>query len=233
MTPDEYNQRELDSGNIVISDLTELTRHWQDFQGLVVDGKLGPNTLASLHAWDPCTDLPPLEGDDDGTRLMNKTMELNLIERGQGETHGNNRGPRIEFYRTTDGTGIGPGGSGPWCATLQSSSFMRSLEDLGMDKPCATSRNAKRFGDSIGRAGRYLTVPEIACMVVWNRGSNPAQGHIAQCVSYDAVTDTMMTLDGNKNERGERYAEVQVFTHANGSWRNKLYCLSTLAARPA
>ena len=234
MTAEEYNALGLERGLIRPSDFVELVRHWQEAQGLHVDGKLGPNTVASLRAWQPRPELHSIAGDADaGSFLMLKTLEFNVSEYGEGETDGNNQGYRIDYWRETDGTGIGVGGSGPWCGTVQSSSLQRAAAFGDMRLPCRTSRNAKRLGDNVGRAGRYITVPEIACFVVWHRGQNPAQGHIGQALSYDLETDMLRTVEGNRARPGESRAYMGEFEYPAGSWRDDLYCLSTLSLPPA
>ncbi len=230
MTPEEYNSAALKAGRFGHDDIADLVRHWQEEQGLLIDGKLGTNTLDSLHAWSDVEETTPLEGLDDGSYLMLKALELNLAEVGQGETEANNRGERIDYYRKTDGTGIGPGAQGPWCATLQSSSLMRASAEGKIAMPCRTSRSSRRLGNQIGHAGRFLNVPEAGCLVIWQWGSNPRKGHIGQCVTYDPTTDTLYTVEGNKNRPGENRAFVGEFVHPNGKWRRRLYCLSTLSS---
>lgn len=234
ITPEQYNQREIDRGNLTIRHVTELVRVFQESAELelLVDGRFGPNTVAALVSARHMQPAPA--ADRPGEAIMLGALSLNLAEIGQGETHGNNRGPRIDFYRETDGTGIGPGGSGAWCATLQSSSLVRSAGDLDLELACRTSRGAKNLGDYVGQAGRFLSIPEVGCFVVWHRGIG-RQGHIGQCVSYDLATDTLVCVEGNKLEprpRRSRWATVAEHTYPNGLWRPKLYCLSTLAEAP-
>lgn len=50
MDANDYNQSQIDSGNLNIDKITELIRFWQDGHGLVVDGKAGPVTLSTIDA---------------------------------------------------------------------------------------------------------------------------------------------------------------------------------------
>lgn len=47
---DSYNAKRLNRGAVGPSHLTELTRHYQVTNGLVVDGKFGPSTAAAVEA---------------------------------------------------------------------------------------------------------------------------------------------------------------------------------------
>jgi murein DD-endopeptidase MepM/ murein hydrolase activator NlpD len=50
MTANEYNQKQLDSGDLSISNVTTLVEAWQRLHPpLAVDGYCGPNTIASLN----------------------------------------------------------------------------------------------------------------------------------------------------------------------------------------
>lgn len=48
MTPDEFNAAQLASGALTVAHVTEMVRAWQTAHGLVVDGKAGPITIASI-----------------------------------------------------------------------------------------------------------------------------------------------------------------------------------------
>jgi hypothetical protein len=238
MKADDYNQKQISDGNITGSIITPLTELWQRKHGLPVDGKLDPGTLESLahdeiieSDTDPRIKGLEVEKLNRGQEIMLGALSFVIGEIGQGETAGNNRGERIDYYRTTDGTGSGPGGAGAWCASFQSSGLVHSAKDIGRPLPCRTSRGAKNLGDSVGNAGQFLSVPERGCFVVWHRGVG-RQGHIGQCESYDPITDTLVTIEGNKLEprpRKSRWAKVARHTYPNGLWREKIYSISTLS----
>src|SRR3990172_7526092 len=56
MTEDEYNkavtynQNQLTSGALTAEHVTSMTVQWQQKHGLTVDGKAGPNTIASIES---------------------------------------------------------------------------------------------------------------------------------------------------------------------------------------
>ena len=233
MTAEAYVARRLHRGELTAADVVAFVKAFQTEQGLLVDGKPGDQTMAALRLWSPDFDFDKdheagkdAAETDVGAFLMLKTLELNVREFGEGETEGkNNSSARIDFYRETDGTGIGPGGTGAWCSTLQSSSLNRAADFGEVELPCRTSRSAKKLGDFVGAAGRYLSEPEVGAFIVWHRGSNPAQGHIGQVISYDRATDHLVTVEGNKG----RQSVVGEYEYPRGEWRDRLYCISTLA----
>lgn len=228
-----FNTKAIAMGAVTPHHLVDLAESFQSGHGfLEVDGMIGPSTRVALEALREPAWLQAL---DDGARIMARALELTLAELGEGETQGNNKGPRIDFWRETDGTGIGLTRKNAWCGVLRSSCFVRAAEELELELGFKTSRNAKRLGDNVGEAGRFLDVPEPGCLVVWHRGFG-RQGHVGACVSYDPATDSLTTVDGNKLEprpRRSRRAKVAEFYHPAGIWREDLYCLSTLALEPA
>lgn len=48
MTPDDYNAQQLSLGMLTYPHITALVRYWQGGHSLDVDGKAGPNTIASI-----------------------------------------------------------------------------------------------------------------------------------------------------------------------------------------
>ena len=53
MTPDEYNQKQIDQGELRGGHLTELTLLWQETYNLKEDGFCGPLTLLNPRAVAP------------------------------------------------------------------------------------------------------------------------------------------------------------------------------------
>jgi len=45
---EDYNVRQIEAGNITIEQVTEMVRYWQSGHELLVDGKCGPATQASI-----------------------------------------------------------------------------------------------------------------------------------------------------------------------------------------
>ena len=48
MTPDAYNQRQMDTGQLTVQHISHLVRAYQLTSGLSVDGMAGPKTLRSM-----------------------------------------------------------------------------------------------------------------------------------------------------------------------------------------
>ncbi len=216
MDSNEYNQQLINSGMLRGVDLTKLTEHWQKYYLLKIDGKCGPNTLKSLLG---------------GATIDISEVDVLLVaekEIGKGEdpTLGNNRGADVDRYRAGDGTNKGEGGSGSWCGSFVSFCY---VEAAGGDLPFKTSRGAKRLGRNVAAAGRECDLPEPGAVIVWDRGRLKWQGHVGLCHHYDPTTDTLVTIEGNKNKRGRRFAKVGYFTYPNGLWRKKLDRIATLA----
>jgi hypothetical protein len=229
-----YNAKALEADEIKPWHISRLTLAWQIAKGIEpVDGKLGPITRESLEV----SPTPPEPGDDPGLAIMLLGLELAELELGKGEDPalGNNRGADVDRYRSEDGTGMGPGGAGPWCASFAASRHVVAAGNLELEMGCRTSRNAKRYCDLMTAGGRPLDEPEPGCIVVWHRGARGTwgrsrKGHIGLCVSYDPSMDTLITIEGNKTQRGQRFAKVARFAYRAGSWRSGLYGLATLAA---
>lgn len=170
-------------------------------------------------------------------------LELALAECGRGENPqlGNNRGEDVDTYRTMDGTGKGPGGSGAWCASFVSYTLMRACAKLGYRIPCATSRGAQRLTKNVAGAGRWAVRPgqskgvgiRAGDVVCWRRGGlRDWRGHVALVVRWQPTTDTLVIIEGNRNNRvdaqGRRYAVVDERTIGSGRWRRKLFGVASL-----
>lgn len=171
---------------------------------------------------------------------------------GKGETPGrNNQGPDVDFFRENDGVPDSDlhqartGGSGAWCATATSAVCTIAARELNIELPFKTSRGSKMLCQRARDAGAYVvcegsgkervdfnddfyTIP-IGSLVAWDTGSMHAPvdwtGHSALAVSYDPVTDTLETYEGNKNNfyyRGRKYARYGKFTYASGVWRHRI-----------
>jgi hypothetical protein len=234
MAPSDFVQRELGAGRLRFRHIAEMTRFWQAGHGLPVDGLPGRRTVESIEValGGHSTDAP------DWALFQKRALAIALAEEGQGEDPklGNNRGAAIYKYRRGDGTGRPWDIAGPWCAAFASWCLMRSAEGLGYGPPFKTSRGAKRLTENVAAAGRRCAVPEPGALICWHRsrlGRMSRKGHVAFVVSYDPATDTLVSVDGNKLGRGERWADVEQFTHPRGRWRRGLYLMATMAPRPA
>jgi len=232
MAPRDFVQREIRSGRFTYDHIVELTRFWQTSHGLEVDGLPGRRTVESIEAAisPPSTDAP------DWALFQERTVAIALGEEGQGEDPkaGNNRGEAVYKYRRGDATGRPWDLDGPWCASYASWCFARSGEGLGYRLPFRTSRGAKRLTENVAEAGRRCTHPEVNAAICWHRsrlGALSRKGHIGFIVAYDPAADSMVTVEGNKNRRGERFAKVERFHYPNGRWRRDLYLMATMAPR--
>lgn len=213
---DEYNQNQIIKGNIWGSHITKLTEHWQKYYLLKVDGKCGPDTLKNI-----------LGGDTiDVAKVDVLLVAEKEIGKGEDPAIGNNRGADVDRYRAGDGTGKGQGGRGSWCGSFVS---FCHVEAAGGFPPFETSRGAKRLGRNVAAVGRECDLPEPGAVIVWDRGKLKWRGHVGLCHHYDVTTDTLITIEGNKNRRGQRFAKVGYFTYPNGLWRKKLDRIATLA----
>jgi hypothetical protein len=229
-----YNAKALEADEIKPWHISRLTLAWQRANQIEpLDGKLGPITRESLEM----SATPPDPGEDPGAAIMLLGLELAENELGKGEDPelGNNRGADVYRYRSEDGTGMPSQGNGPWCSSFAASRHEVAAGNLGLEMACRTSRSAKRYCDLMTAGGRPLDEPEPGCIVVWSRGApstwgTSRKGHIGICVSYDPGMDTLITIEGNKTQRGQRFAKVARFAYRAGSWRSRLYGLATLAA---
>lgn len=233
MNAEEYVRRELDAGRLDASHIVGLTRFWQSRHDLQIDGKPGPSTRDSIEQWMARSDERVCAL---WQAFMNRVLDHALAEVGNGETLGNNRGEAIYRYRRGDLTGLPWDIAGPWCASFVSYCLAMAAVDLKVDLPFETSRSAKTLTENVAERGRRCTTPERGALICWHRsrlGAASRRGHVAIVLSYDAAHDLLITIDGNKNLPGERWAFVETFTHPGGAWRRRLYLMATMAPRAA
>lgn len=228
MSAAEYLLDAIRTGQLRDGHIATLIRHWQYEHGLIADGLCGPRTIASI--------VDEHEARRTSADLHLRALAHALNERGHGEDPqlGNNRGAAVYRYRQNDGTGLPWDVAAPWCAAFTSYTWNRAAEDAGVELPFATSRSAKQLAENIAEAGRECAHPEVGAVICWHRsklGAASRKGHCAQIASYDLDTDTLVTVDGNKTERGRRFATVEEFHHPNGRWRRRLYLIATIAPR--
>lgn len=215
----DYNTRQVNKGLFTEEHTVKLLEFWQQEHFLVVNGAASPTTLESIWS-NGVVDIVPHP-------LLVKVLGCAKAELGHGEDPklGNNRGAYVDHYRSLDGTGKGAGGKGSWCGVWICFVFIMAMPE-GI--PFEPSRGAKRLGKNIAAAGRELYLPEPGAVIVWDRGVIAWKGHIGLCYSYDAATDTLVTIEGNKTRKGQRFAEVQFFTYPNGAWRKRLDRIATI-----
>ena len=88
MGANEYNQKQLDDGNLSIEDVTKMVESWQRLHPpLAVDGYAGANTIASLNCEPELIKIWPLLSLDDG-RVPVITSGFYTENPSRGEHHG-------------------------------------------------------------------------------------------------------------------------------------------------
>jgi hypothetical protein len=194
-----------------------LVTFWQRQHGLLVDGIIGPKTLASFaNAKGRGTvDVEPTDG------AMKRIILTAVIDIGEGEEGGNNAGPYVRSLREYCGFPVDM--LGPWCSIFASAKTKQALTGSGLGIPL--SRGAYRLVMNIGESpyGEFITVPEpgFAC---WKRRwwERKREAHVRIITGYDKETDTMHYVAGN--EKGK----VVVGQLKNGKWRKDLIKMSTI-----
>ena len=165
--------------------------------------------------------------------LRERALELAKAEIGQGETDGNNRGERIDFYRRTGRTG-GVGSAQSWCAAYVSSCLRRAAAELQMTLPFETSGGAKRLVKNIVNGGGKVvdhTIwgpnigPVPGVIICWNRGLGPIdwRGHVGFVQGYNGTDgiDRLTTIEANRGPLVTQYA------YPRGLWRKRIYLVVT------
>lgn len=167
---------------------------------------------------------------------------LTVAEReiGNGEEGGNNTGPHVERYKASV-TSIGARIRYPsaWCAAFASHCYVQAIKEINetaqtkLRLPFEPSLGAKALVKNVWKAGgSRLHVPRPGSLIAWHRGRSGTvtwRGHVGVVQSYSADTDTLRAIEGNKNERGRRLAEVGVFVYGHGRWRDRLFGLASAA----
>lgn len=227
MAPTQTLLDAIDRRDLLDRHIAALVEHWQREHGLVADGIVGPNTIASLQR----------EAETPLTRALHlRALTIALSERGRGEdsAQGNNRGPDVYRYRRGDGTGLPWDSAEPWCAAFVSYCLTKAARELAVPLPFATSRGAKTLTERVAAAGRVCSYPEVGALICWHRsplGAASRKGHIGIVAAYDLASDTLVTVEGNKNRREHRFATVEEFQYPAGRWRDGLYLIATTAPR--
>jgi hypothetical protein len=201
MTADEYNQRELDSERLTLQHIRILTQFWQEHHpGLSVDGECGPMTRASLVAADT------------GSSLGSRALDVAIGFLGAGEEGGNNSGAFVESLHRKEFDGDDDD-DGAWCAAFVSTCFEQACIELGLTMPFRRSGGAKSLYRRVGKAGSFVTAPDIlpGDVVAWDRGDVGSwQGHVGIVERYDSATGFLHTIEGNV---GRYPSKVRRFVH--------------------
>lgn len=146
-----------------------------------------------------------LEGVEVEGSLGRAALRVATSEIGNGEYGGNNVGPDVDRYRTHDGTGIGPGGKGSWCAVFVSFCFMRAAKLLFESLPFKTSRGAKALFKLICKAGARVSKPQPGDVACFHRGpKNSWKGHIAFVDWVKPDGTEFVCVEGNAGPKVKR-----------------------------
>lgn len=219
-----------------------LVTFWQRQHGLLVDGIIGPKTLASFANADGphCGQLCP--GGSERRKcscaspsnckvspMVISIIRYALLDEGRGEEGVNNGGSYVRALRWH--CGFPEDMLGPWCAIYVSSKIKHAMFDQpSLNIPLSSlniplSRGAYRLVMNIGESphGEFITVPEpgFAC---WGRRNwrLKREAHVRIITGYDERTDTMYYVAGN--EKGK----VVVGKLEHGKWRKGLIKMSTI-----
>lgn len=219
-----YNTLGVTRGDITEGMLAALTAAFQRQENLPVDGFCGPRTRVALMEY--CSKRERDVGSfTDRDAYIRRVLSIANGEIGNGEDPkmGNNLGKDIEVYRKGDGTGRPLRVPHSWCASFVSYCFLRAAKELKRDAPFKGSRGAKDLVRQASRSGREIPDPEPGAIIAWHRGGVSWQGHVGIVEVYDPTSDLLITIEGNKNVRGQQFARVERFSEPRGRWRKRLY----------
>lgn len=219
----DYNVRAVLTGDITPAMLALMVESYQKENGLIADGQCGPKTMAHLMSRVLRRAAPP----DSNMPLRLRALEFARREIGRGEdpSLGNNRGEVLDEYRETAGLPVGGGDA--WCAAFICAMFVKA--SLSGKAPFEVSTGAKRLVRNVAVAGLETINPEPGAVICWHRGiAVDWRGHVGLIESYNAESDLLVTIEGNKNLRGQSIAKVERFSYPAGSWRERLYKIALI-----
>jgi hypothetical protein len=200
MSAIEYNERQVEQGNLTGPMLVALTEHWQGDHELQVDGFCGPLTQASI--------VEVIFGDGGASPLGQRALEVAIREIGNGEEGGNNSGPQVAKYHGIQDDGD-PDDDGSWCASFVSWCFEEAARELGVSLPFERSGGAKQLFRNITSTGEVVSKALPGDVVLWDRGEPGSwQGHIG--IVEHVEGGLLHTLEGNV---GAFPARVRRMTH--------------------
>ncbi len=165
----------------------------------------------------PKLNLPPLAL----AHLQQTVVVVARRELGHGEEGGNNCGPDVVRYRR------GVNDKGSWCAAFVSYAWEEAAAETGLYLPFKRSHGAQRLYKAIRAVGHEVSaVPRIGACVCWERPEAGAwAGHVGIVVGFDATSNTLVTVEGNRGRFPSRVAE---FTYPEGRWLNRLIGIASL-----
>ncbi len=147
------------------------------------------------------------------------------LERGAGELGVDNGGPDVATYHARPF--VRGRSYGHWCAAFVSWCLVQAGLLPGV------VRGAKRLCRDVAALGTWvyrpralrapleLAAPAAGDVIAWHRGLPGSwEGHVGFVDSYDLVTDTVTTIEGNA---GQFPCKVMRKTYPHGTWRRRLY----------
>lgn len=143
--------------------------------------------------------------------LRNLALHIALMQRGRGETEGNNAGPWVSEYRRDSKREAWCAAFCCWCyelawARLNGFQKWGAVSDEVQDLcPLKRSHGAIRLCKEVNKLVQ-IAVPEPGDLALWDWGKG--KGHVAMVVHFTSKGFT--TVDGNKDP------EVDVFSHPPG-----------------
>ena len=175
---EKYNEAQSEGGHFTSEMITHLVEHWQESNGLTVDGYCGPKTQQSI--------LVSMFGNTTPVSSLGlMALEVAIKEIGNGEIGGNNSGEHIARYKGIPDDGD-PDDDGAWCASFISYCCRVAADSLGIDLPFKTSHGAKALYKYISEAGSKVALPQPGDIVCWDRGKPGSwQGHIGIVEKYE------------------------------------------------
>ena len=208
MSPEEYNQRELDAGRMTAGHIRQLVEHWQGRHSLDADGFFGPLTRATLG---------PATGEPSGLGVA--ALAVAVASLGLGEEHANNAGAFVaKLHGRTFDEDDPDDPLGNWCASFAWTVISEASADLGVVCPVKRTGGAKRLYRRAGEAGAFVDTPAPGDLVCWHRGDPTSwTGHIGIVETFDG--ETMTTIEGN---RGRFPSVVSRFTYSS-PWKGRRF----------
>jgi len=201
-----YLARELASGKLKYSHLVTAVKAFQASNGLLVDGKPGPKTVAALTRL-----LGPPAADHGGSVLGLAALAVAKTEIGNGEARQNNDGPHVARYHGKEDDKF-PDGN--WCAAFVGYCYAEAAKHLDIDLPFKRTGGAKLLGKRAAKAGIKVKVEDIQAgdILWWDRGNKGDwKGHIEiAATAIDPATGVVQTVAGNV---GRFPAKVRYRTH--------------------
>lgn len=218
----DYNVNAVLRNDITAPMLRFMVEQVQRDFGLPVDGKAGPVTVTAIWQRMHRGEAPPLAVGNLSLGLRTLAYALAEIGKGEDPRLGNNLGEDIDRYCELAGmpwlVGTGP----YWCSIFDSAMLVKAC--LPGRPPFDMSPKAKTLWENASKSpgARIVDTPEPASLNLYKRRNKLGiviGHHINITEKYDAEKDLLVTVDGNRNLRGQKFALVDRFPQQQGSWR--------------